>query len=261
MPSPRFSPSPQTVNILGVNVSAVSLDEAVARIGGFIAAKRRAYVCVRDAHGILRCRDDAVLADVHDRADLVTPDGMPLVWMCKWYGVKTVTRVYGPDLLLAVCGGLMARGVRHYFYGGAPGVGQRLADSLVGRFGGLPVAGVYCPPFRDLSDPELMDICATINAAAPDIVWVGLSSPKQEYWMARARPHLDAAVLIGIGAAFDFHSGEKRQAPRWIQRSGFEWLFRAVTEPRRLGMRYLKTVPRFALLAAGQLLFGNRKPQ
>lgn len=249
----------KTISVLGVGVSAMSLSEAVDRLTTMIEDRHPGYICVTGAHGVIEAQDDPALLKIHNEAAMVTPDGMPVVWMCRWLGAPNVTRVYGPDLLLETCERLQSRDIRHYFYGGGPGIAERLSQRLVEKFPEMVVANVYCPPFRELSDDELIETCKRINASAADIVWVGLSSPKQEYWMARARAYLTAPVLVGIGAAFDFHSGEKRQAPRWMQRSGFEWLFRALTEPRRLGRRYLKTVPRFAFLAARQLLFERRK--
>jgi N-acetylglucosaminyldiphosphoundecaprenol N-acetyl-beta-D-mannosaminyltransferase len=254
---------PHTVNVLGVDVSAINLDSAVGFISRYISEKRRIYVCVTGAHGLIESQDDPELMRIHNDAGLVTPDGMPVVWMCRRLGERGVDRVYGPDLLLTVCDRLRETDTRHYFYGGAPGVAEELAERLQNRYPGLNVSDVYCPPFRELSNEELSEICDNINRASPDIVWVGLSSPKQEFWMSRARKMLDAPVLIGVGAAFDFHSGRKRQAPLWIRKRGLEWLFRSVTEPLRLGPRYAKIVPRFAYLALRQLIFvgADAKPK
>ena len=189
-------------------------------------------------------RDDE-LRRIHETAGLVTPDGMPLVWIAHLLGHSHVERVYGPDLLLACCERSILRGYRHFFYGGAPGVGECLAARLGARFPGLSVAGLFSPPFRPLSADEDGALVDCINAARPDIVWVGLSTPKQERWMAAHVGRLDAPVLIGVGAAFDFHAGVKRQAPRWMQRSGLEWSFRLAMEPRRRWRRYLRNNPAF----------------
>ena len=178
---------------------------------------------------------DDEMRRIHEGAGLVTPDGMPLVWMAHLLGHSRVERVYGPDLLLACCEMSTRRGYRHFFYGGAPGVGERLAARLEARFPGLSVAGLYSPPFRPLTPEEDAALVDRIDAARPDIVWVGLSTPKQERWMAAHVGRLQAPVLVGVGAAFDFHAGVKRQAPRWMRRSGLEWSFRLMTEPRRLG--------------------------
>jgi N-acetylglucosaminyldiphosphoundecaprenol N-acetyl-beta-D-mannosaminyltransferase len=169
-----------------------------------------------------------------------------------WLGPKGVERVYGPDLLLAVCDAGRKNGLTHYFYGGAPGVADELAAKLSARFPGLQVAGTFAPPFRPLNDDERAALQKDVAAKKPDILWVGLSTPKQERFMAEYAPQLSAGLLIGIGAAFDFHSGRTPQAPRWLQRSGFEWLFRLCTEPRRLGPRYFKVNPLFMLRVAAQ---------
>jgi N-acetylglucosaminyldiphosphoundecaprenol N-acetyl-beta-D-mannosaminyltransferase len=167
------------------------------------------------------------------------------VWLSRLRGFRDVERVYGPDLLLACCDHSRVIGYRHFFYGGGPGVPELLSERLRARFPGLSVAGGFSPPFRELTPDEDAECVHRINAAHPDIVWVGLGTPKQERWMAEHRATLDAAVLIGVGAAFDFHAGLKRQAPRWMQRSGLEWLFRLLAEPRRLWRRYLRNNPLF----------------
>jgi N-acetylglucosaminyldiphosphoundecaprenol N-acetyl-beta-D-mannosaminyltransferase len=197
-------------------------------------------------------RDDA-LRHIHNAAGLVTPDGMPLVWLSRLHGWRATRRVYGPALMLEVCDRSLATGYRHFFYGGQDGVPERLAARLQKRFPGLVVAGTYAPPFRPLTAKEDDDVVRHINDAKPDIVWVGLSTPKQERWMAQHVGRLSAPVLIGVGAAFDFHAGLKRQAPRWMQHSGLEWLFRLVNEPRRLWRRYLVNNPLFVWLTLLQM--------
>jgi N-acetylglucosaminyldiphosphoundecaprenol N-acetyl-beta-D-mannosaminyltransferase len=246
------------VNVIGTGISAVSMRLALSIIDGWIVRRERRFVCVRDAHGVVAGRRDGALRAAHCRAGLVTPDGMPLVWLCRHAGFPEVDRVYGPDLLMALCEHSLARGYRHFFYGGGEGVAALLAARLEERFPGLAVVGTDAPPFRDLTAAEDAEIAARIDGSGADIVWVGLSTPKQELWMARQRERLAAPVLIGIGAAFDFHSGRKRQAPYWVQRSGFEWLFRVAVEPRRLLRRYAATVPEFLFLVALQQL-GLRK--
>ncbi|MCO6502617.1 MAG: WecB/TagA/CpsF family glycosyltransferase [Acidimicrobiales bacterium] len=235
------------VDVLGVEVSAIDLPEAVRRIGSWIDAGAREYVCVTGAHGVIESLSDHSLLDIHNRAGMVTPDGMPLVWCGRWAGARGMSRVYGPDLMLAVMEASVDKGWRHFFYGAGPGVAERLADRLSVRFPGLKVAGTHTPPFRDLDEDERREVAEMINSSGADIVWVGLSTPKQERWMARMRPLLDASVLIGVGAAFDFHVGDLKQAPLWMQRSGLEWAFRLMMEPRRLWRRYFNIVPRFIL--------------
>ncbi len=248
------TPSAPRYNVLGVGVSALTLETACALIVGGHGQLRRGYVCVTGVHGIMESQDDPALKRIHNEAYLVTPDGMPLVWL----GPRGVSRVYGPDLMLAVCDAGRAVGLRHYFFGGAEGVADQLRGSLCARFPGLSVVGTFTPPFRPLDDAELAHLREDIARTRPDIVWVGLSTPKQERFMAAHWGTLDAGLLIGVGAAFDFHTGRVRQAPRWIQRSGLEWLFRTWTEPRRLGPRYARNNPRFLCRALAQRM-GLRK--
>ena len=233
------------VNILGVGVSAVDMAMALDEIERWIDAREPHYVCVTGVHGVMESQRDESLRAIHNRAGLVTPDGMPLVWLSRWKGRPHVSRVYGPDLMLAVCERSTERGWRHFLFGGAEGVPELLADRLRARFPGLQIVGTYSPPFRPLTPEEDADLVARITAAGPDFVWVGLSTPKQERWMSDHVGRLAAPVLLGVGAAFDFHAGLKAQAPRWMQRSGLEWLFRLATEPRRLWRRYCVNNPRF----------------
>jgi N-acetylglucosaminyldiphosphoundecaprenol N-acetyl-beta-D-mannosaminyltransferase len=245
---------PERVNVVGVGISAVSIPRALAQFDRWIASKARTYVCVADVHSVMQGRWNEDFRAIQNNAGMVTPDGMPLVWLCRAAGHPNVSRVYGPDLLLATAEHSQAPGYRHFFYGGAPGIAERLAERLAARFPGLAIAGYYCPPFRELSASEMREVAARINAAQPHFVWVGLSTPKQERFMSAMRPLLTAPILLGIGAAFDFHSGAKQQAPRLIQRSGFEWLFRLATEPKRLWPRYRKVIPGFLYQLALQKL-------
>lgn len=189
---------------------------------------------------------DAELREIHNRSGLTTPDGMPMVWAGRYAGVA-MSRVYGPDLMLALCARAESNGWSSFFYGGRSGIAERLIDRLRGRFPGLQVAGSYCPPFRALTDGEDAAVIDQINGSGADIVWVGLSTPKQERWMAGHVGRLHAPVMIGVGAAFDIHAGTLPQAPKWMQRSGLEWFYRLVREPRRLWRRYLFNNPAFVL--------------
>lgn len=219
--------------------------QAVEIIDRWIAAREPHYVCITGVHGVTESLRSPMLRSIHNEAGLVTPDGMPLVWLSRWHGAHHVERVYGPDLMLELCERSVARGYRHFFFGGAEGVPERLAARLTRRFPGLRIAGCLSPPFHAPSEAEHDAIVERIVAAAPDIVWVGLSTPKQERWMSEHVRRLGGPVLIGVGAAFDFHAGLKKQAPRWMQRSGLEWLFRLMSEPRRLWRRYLVNNPVF----------------
>ena len=236
--------------MLGVFVSAIDLDGAVATIEAWIKEKASRYVCVTGVHGVMESRSDPLLRDIHNRAGLVTPDGMPLVWMGRRLGHPGMKRVYGPDLMRALTARASDHAHRHFYFGGAPGLAERLARTLQASYPGLNVVGTLSPPFRPLTPEEDAAVIDAINAARPDIVWVGLSTPKQEYWMASHVARLEPTVLIGVGAAFDFLAGTKRQAPAWMQRHGLEWLFRLCSEPRRLWRRYLRIVPGFLMLAA-----------
>jgi N-acetylglucosaminyldiphosphoundecaprenol N-acetyl-beta-D-mannosaminyltransferase len=245
---------PGWVNVLGVRVSAVNLGTATARIDAAISRGKKEYVCVRDAHGVIRCQNDAELRSIHNRAFLVTPDGMPLVWALKRAGHTASDRVYGPDLMLSLFETGEHRGWRHFLYGATDKTLERLQARLLEKFPDARIAGAYAPPFHELGTQEEADVAERINRSGADIVWVGLGSPKQEFWMAHMRGRLEASILIGVGAAFDFHAGLKRQAPRAIQRSGLEWAFRLLCEPRRLWRRYALVVPGFLLLSALQRL-------
>ena len=232
--------------MLGVGVSAIDPDQAVDEIARWIVGGERHYVCVTGVHGIMESQRDPALLEIHNQSGLTTPDGMPMVWAGRRAGLD-VERVYGPDLMLALCERSVAEGWSHFFYGGKEGVPEILEARLSERFPGLDVVGTYSPPFRPLTSRESDEIVEMINAAAPDLVWVGLSTPKQERWMADHVGRLAARALLGVGAAFDLHAGLLPQAPPWMQRSGLEWLYRMIKEPRRLWRRYLRNNPAFLI--------------
>ncbi|KQT88576.1 glycosyl transferase [Aurantimonas sp. Leaf443] len=234
-------------DVLGVKVGAIDLQGAVERIERAIDTRTPIYVCITGVHGVVECQGDEALLRIHNEAGLVTPDGMPLVWIARLRGLKGVSRVYGPDLMRALTARAPARGDVHFYYGGGEGLAARLKARLTGETPGLNVCGTLTPPFRALTEAEDRAVVEAINRARPDILFVGLSTPKQERWMHAHRSLLDVPVMIGVGAAFDFLAGEKKQAPRWMQASGLEWLFRACSEPRRLGRRYLRIIPVFGL--------------
>jgi N-acetylglucosaminyldiphosphoundecaprenol N-acetyl-beta-D-mannosaminyltransferase len=245
-----FMPPPDVprYNVLGVGVSALTFAQARDHVLGVRGTLRNGYICLGTAHGLTAAQTDPALRRIFNHSWLTTPDGMPLVWL----GPPGVERVYGPDLLHAVCEAGRTTGLRHYFLGGAPGVADALRARIRARFPGVNIVGTFTPPFRPLTAPEFAALQADIAANRPDVVWVGLGTPKQEKFMAEYWRELDAGVLIGVGAAFDFHSGRIRQAPLWMQRAGLEWLFRLCTEPRRLGPRYLKTNPLFVARVLAQ---------
>jgi len=241
---PKITP-PARVNVLGVGISALNLESALAIIGRALEERTRGYVCVTGVHGVTEARSDPAFRAILNEAFLNTPDGMPMVWMGRIRGFPQMGRVYGPDLMLAVCGYTCPRGLTHFLYGGAPGVAQELKLRLEQRFPGLKILGSLTTPFRPLNPLEEQDLAARLKALRPDVFWVGLSTPKQEKFMAQYWQRLEATLFFGVGAAFDIHAGRVRQAPRWMQRSGLEWLFRLASEPRRLAKRYLKNNPLF----------------
>ena len=240
------------INVLGVGISVLNLGTALAAIAEAVRERHKGYICVTGVHGVMEAQDDAAFKKILNAAFLCTPDGMPMVWAGKLYGQAEMSRVYGPDLMLAICAWSENSGAKHFFYGGADGVAELLVQKLKAKFPKLQVVGTFTPPFRALNETEVENLQAQVCAARPDIFWVGLSTPKQEKFMAEFLPKLDATLMIGVGAAFDFHSGRVRQAPRWMQRSGLEWLYRLGSEPRRLAKRYFRNNPRFVWNFLGQ---------
>jgi N-acetylglucosaminyldiphosphoundecaprenol N-acetyl-beta-D-mannosaminyltransferase len=238
---------PPRVDVLGVGVSCVTLDSAVEEVSGWVDREEHRYVCVTGVHGVMESQRDPHLLQIHNRSGMTTPDGMPMVWSARWAGRREVSRVYGPDLMLAVLDHAVERGWSSYFYGGGPGTAELLVEKLSVRFPGLPVAGIATPPFRPLTDEEDEAAVAAINDSGAQLVWVGLSTPKQERWMADHVGKLEANVLFGVGAAFDLHAGTLPQAPLWMQRGGLEWGYRLAREPRRLWRRYFRNNPAFVL--------------
>jgi N-acetylglucosaminyldiphosphoundecaprenol N-acetyl-beta-D-mannosaminyltransferase len=243
----------ERVNVLGVGLSAINLDSARAAVAQALERKTKGYVCVTGVHGVMEAQQDESLRRILNGAYLNTPDGMPMVWVGKWQGFGRMDRVYGPDLMFLICEFTRSTGYTHFLFGGAEGVAQELKRRLEEKFPGLKIAGTYTPPFRPLNEPEEAELIRTVAALKPDIIWVGLSTPKQERFMAQYWQKLDTTLMFGVGAAFDFHAGRVRQAPRWMQRSGLEWFFRLCCEPRRLWRRYLRNNPLFAFKILCQL--------
>lgn len=240
------------VNVLGVGLSVLNLRTALDAIAEAVRARRRGYICVTGVHGVMEAQDDPAFKAILNGALLCTPDGMPMVWAGRLAGHREMRRVYGPDLMLDVCAWSEMSGCRHFFYGGAEGVAELLAQKLKAKFPKLEIAGTFTPPFRRLNAEEEIRLAEQVRAARPDILWVGLSTPKQEKFMTEYLPKLDVTLMIGVGAAFDFHAGRIRQAPRWMQGCGLEWLYRLGSEPRRLWKRYLRNNPLFVLKFLGQ---------
>ena len=241
-------PLPDHINLLGVRVDALNLGRTVSILEAAIRERRRGYVCICGAHGLVDSQSSSALRQAYNAALLTTPDGMPLVWELHRRGHAAAGRVYGPDLMLA----MLSRGYRHALYGATEETLQLLRTRLALI---APRAEIVCsiaPPFRPLTAGEETDVVRRLNESGADIVWVGLGAPKQELWMAAMRDRLDAPLLVGVGAAFDFHAGNVAQAPGWMQRQGLEWLFRLCAEPRRLWRRYFRIVPGYLALLALQ---------
>ncbi len=248
----------QRLLILGIPVACLDMSELVNQVRGLLAARNRRspgrFICFRDVHGVVAAQDDEELMSAHQAAFLVVADGKPLALLGRVLGIAEIQQVRGIESLPVLCKSGIEHGWRHYFLGGAPGVADELANEMQQRFPGLIVAGTECPPFRPPSEAETAATVDRINAAEADIVWVGLGSPKQDLWMARIAPRLDGCVCMGVGAAFDIHTGRVAQAPALVRKIGLEWAFRVLQEPRRLAGRYLHAIPRFVFLVASDLL-------
>jgi N-acetylglucosaminyldiphosphoundecaprenol N-acetyl-beta-D-mannosaminyltransferase len=237
--------------VLGVPISTINMRVAVSTILDWVEHRNAQYICVRDVHGIMRAQEDPALMAIHYDAGLITPDGMPLAWTLKARGYQDADRVCGADLVAALCEASGPAGKRHYHYGGKPAE----------LFPGLQIVGLSTPPFRPLTPEEDEAAVAEISSRRPDVVWVGLSTPKQEYWMRDHVNRIPGATLVGIGAAFDFYAGDVKRAPRWMHSSGLEWLHRLISEPRRLWRRYLILAPKFVVLMARGKVQAKRQPK
>jgi N-acetylglucosaminyldiphosphoundecaprenol N-acetyl-beta-D-mannosaminyltransferase len=231
--------------VRGIDVAVLDLASAADLIEELATTARGAYVTVTGAHGIVESVYSEQVLQAHKQAALVLPDGMPLVWLGRLLGFTAIDRVYGPDLMESVFSRRELRELRHFFYGSTPDVIDRLASIIRARFGEFNLIGTHCPPVRPMGFDEDEEVITHIRQLRPQIVWVALSTPKQELWLAKHMQRIGSGVGVGVGAAFDLVSGTTRQAPVWIQRSGFEWMFRLMVEPRRLLRRYLFIVPRF----------------
>ncbi|MGI9099362.1 MAG: WecB/TagA/CpsF family glycosyltransferase [Solirubrobacteraceae bacterium] len=238
--------TPDAMDVLGVPLAMTNYEETMAWMDGAISHQEKGYICVAATHTIMVCGEDPELREAVLNSSLTVPDGQPLVWAMNALGGDLDERVYGPELMARYCERGAQTGTRMYLYGGRnQGALVQLALNLRRRFPGVKIVGGYSPPFRDLSAEEEDVIVEEMNRSKADVIWVGVGAPKQEKWMAAMRDRLDAAVLVGVGAAFDFHAGLVPQAPEWMQSAGLEWLFRMVQEPKRLGPRYVRYNPRF----------------
>jgi N-acetylglucosaminyldiphosphoundecaprenol N-acetyl-beta-D-mannosaminyltransferase len=232
-------------NVLGVGVSAINLDEALTLFQSWLGNGVRGYVCVTGVHGVMEAQKDANFRRILNQSLLTTPDGVPTVWVGKLQGFRNMGRVFGPDLMNDVCRWSAQTGYTHFFYGGRPGVAEQLKSAMTDRFPALRVVGTYTPPFGPLNHEEETRLQDIVSEIKPDVFWVGLSTPKQERFMAEYFPRLDTKIMVGVGAAFDLHTGLIKDAPDWIKRAGLQWLHRLVQDPARLWKRYLVNNPKF----------------
>jgi N-acetylglucosaminyldiphosphoundecaprenol N-acetyl-beta-D-mannosaminyltransferase len=246
--------------IIGARVHCTSYSHASGLIQEWATKKSSRYVCIATVNNVMEAWDSPQFKQVTNEADLVTPDGMPLVWGLKLLGYRNATRVYGPDLTPIVLQMAMENRIPVGFYGGSPTVLERLQSVIAGRFPALRIAYAFSPPFRPLSGEEDEEVVAAINRSGARILFIGLNTPKQDFWMAAHRGRVQA-VMLGVGAAFDFLAGTKSQAPRWMMKIGLEWFYRLITEPRRLWKRYLRHNPRFVVLFTMQLLGWMKFPE
>jgi N-acetylglucosaminyldiphosphoundecaprenol N-acetyl-beta-D-mannosaminyltransferase len=230
---------PPRVNVLGVGIHAVNMQSATEFLSLSIRDRRKGYVCVTGVHGVMEAQKNAKFRGILDRALLVTPDGMPTVWLGRLQNFPRIARVFGPDLMLQMCVRSVERGLSHFLYGGKPGVAHQLQMRLKTWFPEIRVVGTFTPPFRPLNHQEKEGVKQQVAKAQPDIIWVGLSTPKQEEFMAEMISELDCGLMIGVGAAFDIHTGHLKDAPNWIKNAGLQWAHRLSQEPSRLWKRYL----------------------
>ena len=244
MPERAVSTLPRA-NVLGVGVHAIDMATAVRESERLVASGGKGYVCVTGVHGVMESRSDPAMRDILNGAFLCVPDGMPMVWVGRLQGQRQMARVYGPDYMIQMCRRSLLTGYRHFFFGGAAGVAGRMRARLVERMPWLKVVGTYTPPYGPLSGEQEEELVRAVAEARPDIVWVGLSTPKQERFMAQYYERLAVKLMVGVGAAFDLHAGLRSDAPAWMKGCGLQWLHRLGQEPKRLGPRYWKHNPRF----------------
>lgn len=237
--------SPPHFKVLGVAISAVSLESAAQIIARWVKDRERRFVTVTGVHGVIEAQGDPMFKWILNRSGICVPDGVPIVWLAWLAGHSGVTRVFGPDLMLKVSSVLGERNGSAFYYGGLPGVADELATAISARYPGIQTAGTYSPPFRELTDGEARSVVDLVNRSGADVLWVGLSTPKQERWMWNFRARLKVPVIAGVGAAFDYNTERIGRAPRWIQQGGFEWFYRLVQDPRRLWKRYARNNPLF----------------
>lgn len=250
-------------NILGTGVDAVDMDEALSIIFRYLRECRKGYVCAIGVHGVLEALRDQALADTFAGSVLNVPDGTPTVWAGRLQGFQWMDHVTGPALMREIFGRREFARYSHFFYGGKPGVATELAAAMTRQFPWIRIAGTYTPPFRDLSASEEADLVAEVNALHPEMIWVGISTPRQELWMRRMLPLMHTRLMFGVGAAFDFHTGRIRDCAPWVKRAGLQWLHRLVQDPKRLWRRNVQNaafLPYIALQLSGARHYPLKSP-
>jgi N-acetylglucosaminyldiphosphoundecaprenol N-acetyl-beta-D-mannosaminyltransferase len=245
---------PGRANVLGVGIHSLDLPSAVGLMESAVVSGRRGYVCVTDVRAIIEAQDNPAYLQILNNSFLTVPDGRPSVWVGRAQGFGRMEQVAGPDLILEFCKLSSQKGYSQFLYGGAPGVAERLRDVLSKRYPGLKVVGTYTPPFRPLNGQEEKEVTELVARLKPDVTWIGLGAPKQELLMAKYLNRFDTTLMVGVGAAFDMHTGQIKDAPQWVKRVGFAWVHRLIQEPRRLWKRYLMSIPRFIWAITLQLL-------
>jgi N-acetylglucosaminyldiphosphoundecaprenol N-acetyl-beta-D-mannosaminyltransferase len=253
MKKEKVRPAEQ-VNVLGIGVHPIDLQKSAWILQRRIQEKRKGYVCLAGVHGVMEAQRNPHLKAILAEALLVVPDGMPTVWMGHMQGFCAMQRVFGPDLMIDIISRSEFRNCVHFFCGGEPGVADKLKANILEQFPWVKIAGTYSPPFRPMTATEEEDLAATLRLLQPDVIWVGLSTPKQEQFMARYLPMLDTKLMIGVGAAFLFHTGAIKDSPRWVKHIGLQWLHRLWQEPSRLWKRYVLNNPLFVVYAFLQII-------
>lgn len=248
---------PEKVSLFGVDISAVDLFSATDEILRWCEDGEKHYVTVVNVHTLTEAQNSPHFRDVLNESGMAVPDGMPIVWLAHKAGAEDVERVVGVELMEMVSAKLAEQGGSAFYYGGEEGVAEEVAESLEHQFPGLKTAGTYCPPFRDLTKEEEENVLAMINQSKPDVVWVAIGAPRQEWWMSKMLKQSETNAMVGVGAAFNFITGKIHRAPRWMQRAGLEWAYRLYQEPQRLFMRYLVTNTQFAYLILKQFVKGE----
>jgi N-acetylglucosaminyldiphosphoundecaprenol N-acetyl-beta-D-mannosaminyltransferase len=242
------------VTVLDVEIDAINMQQALEHIDAELRSGRKGYVCLAGVHGVMEAHRDTTLAQIFAGATLVVPDGMPTVWVGRHQGHRSMERVAGPDLMLAVMSGAKFRDRTHFLCGGKAGVAEELRDALRARYPGIKIVGTHTPPFRPMSAAEENQLTRKINRLKPDVIWVGISTPKQERFMVRYLAQFETKLMFGVGAAFDFHTGRIKDCPEWVKRCGLQWLDRLLQDPRHLWKRYLRNNSAFLVAIAMQLM-------